>query len=967
MAPSKEPTFVAPHLQGYPELRYCKVRSFDKKPFEDGWNKPANVYTYDAAPLVNWITNQSGNYGVCCGYGDLLVLDVDEHERLRELGILELLPKTYTVRSRSGGFHFYYFCHDWKEKKILYDLIINGKPGKDDTVKALHLGELQWKGVQVVGPNSCYRNEEDPENMVLQYWREENQLPITTVTEEELLNILAGKVKYNSRKNEPMVAPEIAPVAPVPFLPGSPATSTITLQAPKKNTVVAAIRALKSVCLGSDIKDNVGFSRWDLDNAGNLINKACSDEMLSYGEESRAYRMLKKYHKQLSKLGIPYDSIGLLTRPKRLRDSVKSMVYDLNKQIKIEDHAMPANPVVKPDENIQGSHPIHGSSRDEEKKGYNFSIVPSTATGKKKNCFHCFRCDSGGGVLEWIAIQSGIIECENAKKGCLIGKEDALEKAIRDLGYDLPERECEMKEGEVGLREHVDLVVGRLAYVNEINPQLFIYRGKLARVLEDGTIEEITRDGLPEIIDRAVRFYYMTGGEVSHRVNTYPPRELVGAILARGQWPGLPELAAVSKGPIVRKDFSICSTPGFDAETGIYYIGEKIELPAKVSLSLAFGAALKLDKSLFSGFNFKDDASHANAWALIMMGLLRRLFKKVPAFAISKPDVASGASTLSTMPAYIMQGNEGALLGKQRKSDAGIEETKKRVDTALLAGEKFVIADNETSMEDDYYNTLITADEIALRPLGKSKLVRVKNDYMLIFNGKHLSFTDDTARRAVLIELEPNNIKSFNFDLNRELLLHRDEVLYHLLLIIRAWKQAGGYVPLDEEGKEIKKAGDQLVSFREAIKVIDSILQFIDVPDAFTNADKARNESNPDREMWESCFVQWAYTLHDGKIASESLAEKLRKLEMYLPPKLLDAVTRNDSGKIGYLLRTHKDRPYGDGLTLRNAKIGKIRYWWMEIPKLVFDEYCPEMPKTTIAHRHQSLPPKLSSPEDTPA
>ena len=123
---------------------------------------------------------------------------------------------------------------------------------------------------------------------------------------------------------------------------------------------------------------------------------------------------------------------------------------------------------------------------------------------------------------------------------------------------------------------------------------------------------------------------------------------------------------------------------------------------------------------------------------------------------------------------------------------------------------------------------------------------------------------------------------------------------------------------------------------------------------------------NRSKRLWESCFVRWAYVLHDEKIASEDLAGALRKLETYLPLKLLDAVIRNDSGKVGYILRTHKDRPYADGLILRNEKIGKMRYWWLEIPELVFDEYC-KMPATTMSYRRQSLSLKSSSPEKPPA
>jgi len=74
----------------------------------------------------------------------------------------------------------------------------------------------------------------------------------------------------------------------------------------------------------------------------------------------------------------------------------------------------------------RGSHPIHGSI-----SGRNFDV--NTA----KNVWHCFRCNTGGGALSWIAVKHGIIECHEAP---LTRKDkrhvEALEKA-RQEGFDV--------------------------------------------------------------------------------------------------------------------------------------------------------------------------------------------------------------------------------------------------------------------------------------------------------------------------------------------------------------------------------------------------------------------------------------------------------------------------------------------------------------------------------------------------
>jgi len=58
----------------------------------------------------------------------------------------------------------------------------------------------------------------------------------------------------------------------------------------------------------------------------------------------------------------------------------------------------------------QGAHPIHGSQT-----GVNLSV------DLEKNVWHCFRHNSGGSVLEWIAVKEGIINCSEAIPGALRG------------------------------------------------------------------------------------------------------------------------------------------------------------------------------------------------------------------------------------------------------------------------------------------------------------------------------------------------------------------------------------------------------------------------------------------------------------------------------------------------------------------------------------------------------------------
>ncbi len=205
------PPITIPQRLQREELRFVKLLKWEKKAFETGWTKTAN-YRFDDPKLLSWMA-KGGNYGVACGFGKLLIIDIDQVERMKELGVLDKLNAlpTYMVRTRSGGLHYYYFCPDFDKKRVMYDLSLTEvKGGK--TV-ALHLGEMQWVGAQCVAPTSRLRKiEDEPEAKVtIQLWKEEEDRDIATVSQSQILEIFEGKVKYDSKVGkEEKAAPEKA-------------------------------------------------------------------------------------------------------------------------------------------------------------------------------------------------------------------------------------------------------------------------------------------------------------------------------------------------------------------------------------------------------------------------------------------------------------------------------------------------------------------------------------------------------------------------------------------------------------------------------------------------------------------------------------------------------------------------------------------------------------------------------------
>ncbi len=116
-----------------PEFRFVKLKEKEKIPFENNWQNKG--YQYDDINL----RQHKGNIGVIGGYGNLRIIDCDNEKFAQE--ILNVLPRTLTVKTGSGGYHLY-FISDYDKNHVF----VNG------------LGELRAKNYQCVIPPSVHPN-----------------------------------------------------------------------------------------------------------------------------------------------------------------------------------------------------------------------------------------------------------------------------------------------------------------------------------------------------------------------------------------------------------------------------------------------------------------------------------------------------------------------------------------------------------------------------------------------------------------------------------------------------------------------------------------------------------------------------------------------------------------------------------------------------------------------------------------
>lgn len=263
-------------------FRFIKVKKGDKIPIEE-WKSENYRYGYDNQKLLKWL-DQGGNYGIVCGYEDLIILDFDNLSDEFIEKVKNELGKTLTVRSGSGlGAHLYYLVPGWGKKLVLENdeikkYVRNPKEHKNPQL------EIRSGEHMVIGPNSIH-----PSGGVYKIIDDSD---IAYVRYSDFLSFLES--------------------------------------------------------LG--YKSNTGGKTID-----NWIAEQKEQWIVKQGVTIE--KVLEKYN-----INLPIHS-G--TR-------------------------------------LQGPHPIHGSPTT----GRNFAV------DTEKNVWHCFRHDSGGGVLSLIAMLEGLVKCE---------------------------------------------------------------------------------------------------------------------------------------------------------------------------------------------------------------------------------------------------------------------------------------------------------------------------------------------------------------------------------------------------------------------------------------------------------------------------------------------------------------------------------------------------------------------------
>lgn len=345
-----------------------------------------------------------------------------------------------------------------------------------------------------------------------------------------------------------------------------------------------------------------------------------------------------------------------------------------------------------------------------------------------------------------------------------------------------------------------------------------------------------------------------------------PDAKYANTYLARvGEW-RMPILRGIVEAPTLRADFTVLQSDGYDAASGLILDKGGAEFPAIPESPTREQAIAALDEiaALFRSFPFEpenapegwqpsgDEGAHPSAarsvvLSAVLTGLVRRTLRTAPMHGIDAPEMGTGKSLITETIATILSGRVPAHT-TQGKSP---EEDEKRLVSVLRAGDPMLVIDNcEQPIEGDFLCSMLTQEVVQGRILGKSEMVIMPTNALVMATGNNLTFAGDMTRRALICRInagtERPDERRFDFDPRAVARANRPRLVVAGLTVLRAYVAAG---------RPMRDRVAPIGSF-EDWNVVREALVWLDQPDpALTRRRIA--ESDPVKERLVAIIEGW--------------------------------------------------------------------------------------------------------------
>lgn len=496
-------------------------------------------------------------------------------------------------------------------------------------------------------------------------------------------------------------------------------------------------------------------------------------------------------------------------------------------------------------------------------------------------------------------------------------------EASKEASNELPEIDISFKRN----RDLTALAMDALIRQND-PPNIFVRSGLLVRITKDekgiSTIDVLNEKSLKGILDRCAD--WVRQAKSGYLVPDKPPLDIVNDILNLKNW-GIPPLIDIVESPIISPNGSITTTPGYDANTNLYYapingfvLPPIPDNPTQENIK----ESLDLLNEVICDFPFDDNSSRTNALATIITPIIRTLIDGItPMTLFDKPQPGTGASKLADIVSIIAAGRTYML--SPLKDD---EEWRKQITTLLLNSTPVITFDNiDQRLKSPSLAKLLTNDLWRDRILGRSEPVVLNNRTLWMATGNNVKMNNDIARRCYKIRLDakmPRPWQRTGFKHPKLLAWvreNRPNIIAAILTITRAWIKAGK--------PEYKIPTLDYIAWE---KIVGNILAFCGINDFLGNLNSVYEDSDEETGQWETFIETWYEELNEQFYTVADLVEKFKtnkNLSDNLPVELSDgAENKGFTRKLGKALAKKAGMHFTNGLFVEKGKTIRRALTW---------------------------------------
>jgi hypothetical protein len=284
---------------------------------------------------------------------------------------------------------------------------------------------------------------------------------------------------------------------------------------------------------------------------------------------------------------------------------------------------------------------------------------------------------------------------------------------------------------------------------------------------------------------------------VSRIAGVTPTTKAAQSCLARHEWGNLRELKGLSDCSIIYPDGRIISAGGYDEASGVLYSNEGCyaNIPDSVTKEDAKKAADWLFDEFLCDVAFATDDDRVAGLAGLMTAVLRPAMSIAPIFHVSAGSPQTGKSVLSEICIAAATGTR-PFASTYKDDDEALQ---KELISLGLSGARYVYFDNITRhFHSGALCAAVTSGAIADRILGRSEIVFVPMNAVIITNGNNVMPIQDTLTRAFICRLDANledmNSRVFkrsNPVEDGRVFENRAAIIAAVIAIAKAWMCAG--------------------------------------------------------------------------------------------------------------------------------------------------------------------------------